>query len=164
MDKKRILIIDDSEAIHQDFRRVLSPEPREGHEELASLEEALFGPEPVSQKPARPVFELESALQGEEGFAKVQQSLASGRPYALVFLDYRMPPGWNGLETLRHLRKVAPSLPVILCSAYYDYSWEEIVREFGGAPLLMELRKPFNNHELLQLALSITESQSPPAP
>ncbi|MDC0710837.1 hypothetical protein POL68_20345 [Stigmatella sp. ncwal1] len=163
MEKKRILVIDDAEAIHKDFYRILCPEQRESKQELALLEEALFGPEPSTKEAVRPTFELDSAFQGQEGLAKVQAAVSAGRPYALTFLDYRMPPGWNGLETLRHLRKVAPLLPVVLCSAYYDYSWEDIVREFGTEHLV-ELRKPFNNQVLQQITLSLIEPQDVSAP
>ncbi|MFL5346826.1 MAG: response regulator [Hyalangium sp.] len=154
--KKRILIVDDSEAIHRDFLRILCPEPEAGDSELDQLADELFGA-PASSPRDEGVFEVDSALQGREGLAKVEQAQAEGRPYALVFLDYRMPPGWSGVETLRHLRKVAPTLPVVLCSAYSDYSWEEIAREFGHAQPPLELRKPFNSQELRQLALRLTE-------
>jgi CheY-like chemotaxis protein len=154
--KKRILIVDDSEAIHRDFLRILGPEQDGATSELDQLADELFGaPAPSSWDDA--VFEVDSALQGREGLAKVEQAQAEGRPYALVFLDYRMPPGWSGVETLRQLRKVAPTLPVVLCSAYSDYSWEEIAREFGQARPPLELRKPFNSQELRQLALRLTQ-------
>jgi DNA-binding NtrC family response regulator len=80
--------------------------------------------------------------------------LAVGRPYCLVFLDHRMPPGWNGAETLRRLREVAPSLPVVLCSAYSDSAWGDMVREFGDGPLLRELPKPFDRQAVRQLVLT----------
>jgi CheY-like chemotaxis protein len=124
------------------------------------LEETLFGPASSSKGPSEPEFELDSAFQGQEGVARVKQAQEMGRPYALAFLDYRMPPGWNGVETLRRLREVAPSLPVVLCSAYSDYSWEEILLEFGEPQSLMELKKPFNSQELRRLALALIE---PPA-
>lgn len=157
MHKRRILVIDDSEDIHKDFARSLCPELPAGAEEFAQLESALFGDAPASANASDDLFEVDSAYQGQEGLAKVQEALASKRPYALVFLDYRMPPGWNGFETLRHLRTVAPSLPIVLCSAYSDYSWEEIHREFNEEPTLTELRKPFNKKQLHALALSLTE-------
>ncbi|HEX8823805.1 MAG TPA: response regulator [Archangium sp.] len=155
--KTRILVIDDSEAIHTDFRRLFSTEQRKGSDELDQLEVALFGPTP-SRETARGEQELEvdSAFQGQEGVTKIQEAMAQGRPYSLVFLDYRMPPGWNGAETLRHLRKIAPSLQVVLCSAYSDYSWGSLLQEFGETPLLREMRKPFNGQELRQLVLSLT--------
>ena len=163
---RRILIIDDSESIQNDFRRVLSPERQETRDDLDLLEEAVFGA-PVSRGPPADTlrFEVDSALQGQEGVAKVQQAKAEGRPYALVFLDYRMPPGWNGIQTLRHLRKVEPSLRVVLCSAYSDYSWQEVSEEFSSSPELTELRKPFNSEQLRQMVqiLASPEEAAPPA-
>lgn len=163
---RRILVIDDSEPIHKDFRRILCPERPEKRVDLEQLEEALFGA-PTAKSPSsdKPAFEVDSAFQGQEGLAKVQEAQAQGRPYALAFLDYRMPPGWNGVQTLRHLRKVAPSLQVVLCSAYSDYSWAEVFQEFSEPPPLLELRKPFNSQELRQLAQRLTEPQAAaPAP
>jgi CheY-like chemotaxis protein len=155
--KKRILVIDDSDAIHKDFRRVLSPERKSSLQELAELEDELFGSTSApAPNPTEAVFEVDSAFQGQEGVAKVRQALAEGRPYALVFLDYLMPPGWSGVETLRELRKLSTTVPVVICSAYTDYSWEEMTREFGEGPLLTELRKPFNHQELYQLAQRLT--------
>jgi len=155
--KRRLLVIDDSATIHQDFRRLLCPERVGRPVQLASLRTALFGAAPARAEPSSPEFEVESAFQGQEGVAKVREAVAAGRPYAVVFLDYRMPPGGNGVETLRNLWAVHPSQRVVLCSAYSDYSWEDIVEEFGETPLLRELRKPVNGHELRQLALAFTE-------
>jgi CheY-like chemotaxis protein len=160
--RRRILVIDDSEAIHTDFRRILCPEPRKGKDDLDLLEEALFGPESTRTEGSNePEFELDSAFQGQEGLTKVNESLTTGRPYSLIFLDYRMPPGWNGAETLKRLRVVASSIPVVLCSAYSDYSWTELMREFGKTQLLRELRKPFNGQEVRQMALALTAPRNP---
>jgi CheY-like chemotaxis protein len=161
MGKRRILVIDDSEEIHKDFARLLCPERPADWEDMAQMEALLFGLESTAESSSSESFELDSAFQGEEGLAKVREAQAAGRPYELVFLDYRMPPGWNGFETLRHLRQVAPSLPVVLCSAYSDYSWEEISRELPGAHTLKELRKPFDKQELQQLTRTLTEPRAP---
>lgn len=150
--KQRILIIDDSEAIHQDFRRILCPEEDEASGEIDLMADELFGRTAPSPPRTETLFEVDVAFQGQEGLAKVEEAQTAGRPYALVFLDYRMPPGWNGIQTLRHLRKIAPELRVVLCSAYSDYSWEEVLEEFGNLPQLAELRKPFNGQELRTLA------------
>jgi CheY-like chemotaxis protein len=153
--KRRILIIDDSDAIHIDFRRVLTPEKSKSQGLLDSLEQEIFGTPP--RAPTEPELDLASALQGQEAVALVKQALAEGRPYTLVFLDYQMPPGWNGVETLRQLRRVDPHLAVVFFSAYSDYSWEEITAEFGISPLLVEMRKPFNSMEMRRLAFSLSD-------
>ncbi len=155
--KRRILVIDDSEAIHKDFRRVLSPASKPALQELAQLEDELFGVSTPAPMPSAAMFEVDTAFQGQEGLAKVREALEAGRPYELIFLDFLMPPGWSGVETLREIRKLTSTVPVVICSAYTDYAWEELTREFGEGPLLSELRKPFNHRELHQLALRLTE-------
>jgi CheY-like chemotaxis protein len=157
MRKRRVLVIDDSEDIHKDFMRILSPEPAQEWEDLTRLEEALFGGASGGSGSSKVFFDVDFVFQGREGIAKVREAVAEGRPYDLVFLDYRMPPGWNGFETLRHLRKVAPLVPVVLCSAFSDYSMDEMRREFGEAHGLTELRKPFDKNEVYRVAVALTE-------
>ena len=120
----RILIIDDNPAIHEDFRKILCPDaaPRE----LDELEAKLFDQGRTAGGAQE--FILDSACQGREALAKAQQALAEGRPYALAFVDGRMPPGWDGVETILRLWQVYPELQVVICTAYSDYSWEQIIQ------------------------------------
>jgi CheY-like chemotaxis protein len=149
----RILIIDDNPAIHADFRKVLIGPPPAGT--LASFEAALFGEPEAGEK--EPVFELESALQGEEGLEKVKRAAAEGRPFGLAFVDMRMPPGWDGLMTIQRLWEAAPDLPVVICSAYSEYSREEIVRALGETDRLAFVGKPFDPGAIRRLAAEMTE-------
>jgi len=148
---RRILIIDDTASIHEDFRKILCPEP-DSEPALASAEEALFGTVQVTQKS----FEVDSAYQGQEGLERVKQALAEGRPYALAFIDMRMPPGWDGLETIEHLWKADPQLQIALCTAYSDYSWEEITDRLEFGDQLLILKKPFDSLTIRQMASALT--------
>ena len=153
---RRILLIDDNHAIHDDFTRILCPRTasRPG---LDSLEAELFGgTEPTSTGPVE-AFILESAFQGEEGVAKVAAALAKGQPYALAFVDVRMPPGIDGIETLEKVWKVDPDLQAVICTAYSDYSWEEMIGRLGITDRLLILKKPFDNIEVRQMAHTLTE-------
>jgi signal transduction histidine kinase len=150
----RILVIDDNRAIHEDFRKILCSPSAEATA-LGKAEAKLFAePTRVSQSA---VFEIDSAYQGEEGLERVRQSLQSGRPYAMATVDVRMPPGWDGIETTQKLWKVDPDLQVVICSAYSDYSWDEIIAKLGNSDHLLFLKKPFDAVEILQLANSLTE-------
>jgi diguanylate cyclase (GGDEF)-like protein len=151
----RVLIIDDNEAIHADFRKILGPEPS-GSGRLAGAKAALFGL-PDERGPARVAFELSSALQGQAGLAMVKESLAANNPFAVAFVDMRMPPGWDGLETIRHLWGADPALQVVICSAYSDHSWEEISSTLGLTDRLLILKKPFDPVEVSQLAVALSE-------
>ena len=149
---RRILIIDDTPSIHEDFRKTLGPaaSPENG---WASAEEALFGSTAAAVVQG---FELDSAFQGLEALGKVEAALAKDLPYAMAFIDMRMPPGWDGLETIERLWQVDPKLQVALCTAYSDYSWEDIAERLELGDRLLILKKPFDAIEIRQMASALT--------
>lgn len=151
---RRILVIDDNEAIHLDFRKILTSRRTL---DLRGEEDALFG-DPKSASPAHPSvsFEIDSALQGEEGYQKVAAAVAAGNPYQLAFVDMRMPPGWDGVQTTQKLWDADPHLQVVICSAYSEYSWERIIGTLGSTDRLLILKKPFDQLEVGQLAAALT--------
>jgi len=151
---RRILIVDDNPSIHDDFRKIF-PADRPEISAIDAAEAEIFG----DARPATPrvTFTLDSAYQGQEGLARVQQALATGTPYAMAFVDVRMPPGWDGIETIARLWEAAPDLQVVVCTAYSDYSLDEIIQKLGHSDQLVILKKPFDNIEALQLAQALTE-------
>ncbi len=154
---RRILVIDDTPSIHDDFRKILATSAAgAGAAELDALANAIFGGTTPAVA-AEPDFELDSALQGQEGLALVQRALAERRPYALAFVDMRMPPGWDGLETIQHLWAADPRLQIVICTAYSDHGWSAISEKLGRSDRLIILKKPFDQIEALQLAHALTE-------
>jgi len=150
---RRILIIDDNPAIHEDFRKILCRRDSQPPG-FADMQASLFGPEPAESRPV--VFEIDSAFQGEEGLCKIQHALAEKRPYALAFVDIRMPPGWDGVETVGRIWKCDPSIQTVICTAFSDYSWGAMTRKLGESDNLVILKKPFESIEVLQLAHAFT--------
>jgi two-component system sensor histidine kinase/response regulator len=151
---RRILVIDDNRAIHEDFRKILT-RPKAALANLAETEAALFGDE--SPQFEMPEFQIDSAFQGQEGLDLIEKSLQENRPYAMAFVDVRMPPGWDGVETTAQIWQKYSDLQVVICTAYSDYSWEEMLKKLGYSDRLVILKKPFDNIEVLQLAISMTE-------
>src|SRR3984885_1958520 len=121
---RRILIIDDNRDIHGDFRKVIGGDTADTVR-LAAAELALLGEKPPEALNLG--FEIDSAYQGQEGVARVQQALDEGRPYAMAFVDMRMPPGWDGLETIERLWAIDPDVQIVICSAHSDYDWTDLV-------------------------------------
>jgi diguanylate cyclase (GGDEF)-like protein len=148
---RRILIIDDTPSIHEDFRKILGPET-EGEQTLAGAEEALFG----TVRLDRLTFQLDSAYQGQEALELVKRARAEGHPYAMAFTDMRMPPGWDGLETIEQLWKADPHLQIALCTAYSDYTWEDMAERLEFGDQLLVLKKPFDSLEIRQMASALT--------
>jgi diguanylate cyclase (GGDEF)-like protein len=153
---RRILIIDDTPSIHEDFRKILGAEIEGeepgGEQTLAGAEEALFGTVQLD----RLTFQLDSAFQGQEALELVTHALAEGRPYAMAFTDMRMPPGWDGLETIEQLWKADPHLQIALCTAFTDYTWEDMAERLEFGDQLLVLKKPFDSLEIRQMASALT--------
>jgi signal transduction histidine kinase len=151
---RRILIVDDQEAIHRDFMMILAPNAAPA-EELDAASNAFLAQETDSTED-RLTFEVDSAFQGNYAVEMVLKATAEGQPYALAFVDMRMPPGWDGIETIQRLWEVAPDLEIVICSAYSDYSWVETTEKLGHSSQLLILKKPFDNTEISQLACGLT--------
>ena len=152
--QRRILTVDDNPDILADYRKVLLHGTVDA--EFAAIETSLFG-EPVNKPLASKVkFELDAASQGQQGFEMVQQAIESNQPYSCAFIDVRMPPGWDGIETAKKIWEIAPDLPVVLCTAYSDHSWEEISGQLSRTDQLLFLKKPFDSIELRQVAAAQT--------
>ena len=151
---RRILIVDDNESIHSDFHNILCPD--EVDQTTVNAMEAVLFEETAQAGPATG-FELDSAFQGKEGLEMVKKALEEGRPYAMAFVDVRMPPGWDGIETIARIWEVDPDLQIVVCTAYSDYSWEEIRAKVGQPDSLLVLKKPFDNIEVQQLAHALTK-------
>ncbi len=152
--KCRILIIDDSLDIHNDFKAIL--QKRTNVTSLDELTAEYFGEKILKSSPNK-VYELDCVFQGKDGVEKARLALSEDKPYMLAFVDMRMPPGWDGLETVENLWEVDPNLQIVICSAYSDYSWEEIFKRVGETDKLLILKKPFDTIEVAQLASALTE-------
>ena len=150
---RRVLVVDDNAAIHEDFRKILGGNT-ESSAELLAAERLLLGE--AAPGVARPAFEIDTALQGQEGVARVRHALEEERPYAMAFIDMRMPPGWDGLETILRLWELDPHVQVVICSAHSDYDWTEVVARLDHSDKLLVIKKPFEPIEVLQCANALT--------
>jgi CheY-like chemotaxis protein len=152
---QRILVVDDNTAIHRDFRKILSGVER--RPELDDLEQDLFGTGP-GVAPDRQ-YALAFAENGQQALELVRRAAQQGTPFTMAFVDMRMP-GWDGIETIEHLFRVQPDLPVAICSAYMDYSWHEVLTRLQR-PGLRLLRKPWTSGEVLALVHELGGRPSP---
>ncbi len=146
----RVLVVDDNPSIHEDFRKILCPASRPASDALRELTGQLFGEQ--ADEPILARFELDSAFQGDEALKQVRAALAEKRPYAIAFVDVRMPPGWDGVETVARIWQEQPDLQVVICTAYSDYSREAMLKKLGTSHSFVILKKPFDSIEVQQLA------------
>ena len=153
---RRILVIDDQPSIHEDFRKILvgDAEPRD----LDAMEAAVFGTRAPVQRHIR--FDVDSAYQGAEAIEKIRQARAENRPYALAFVDVRMPPGFDGVETLALIFEEDQDIQAVLCTAYSDWSWGAIAERIDHEGRFLILKKPFDAAEVRQMAAAMTMKYS----
>ena len=149
---RRIIVIDDNPAIHDDFRKILTPPAMNA--DLHLLRSSLFGATAAGGQPER--FEVDFAQQGRQGYDQILRARSEGNPYALAVVDMRMPPGWDGLETIEHIWAADPEIQVVICTAFADHPWEDIADRLGKTDRLLILRKPFDPVEVEELATSLT--------
>lgn len=149
---RRVLVIDDQPAIHEDFRKILvgDAEPTE----LDAMEAAVFGTRPPEGRRIR--FDMDSAYQGAEAIEKIRQARAEKHPYALVFVDVRMPPGFDGVETLARIFDDDQDIQAVLCTAYADWSWSAVAERIDNEGRFLILKKPFDAAEVRQMAAAMT--------
>ena len=152
-----ILIVDDNAAIHEDFKRILMT--NHSGDDFDADDAAFFGTRDDS-KGNRHHFELEFASQGQEALEKVLAAIRNGNRFSVVFMDVRMPPGWDGIETTKRLWEVDPDLQIVICTAYSDYSWNDMVEQLGQTDKLLILRKPFDVIEAEQAAHAFSKKWS----
>ena len=156
---RNILIVDDLPSIHDNFRSILVPDHfEEKGEELDAMLDKIVGQKSKRSK-ARfrpPNYRIDSAFQGEEAISMVDRAFDEGRPYSLIFMDVRMPPGMDGIQTIQEIWNKHPDISMVICTAFSDYSWEEIQVVLGGSGRLMFLRKPFDKVAVQQMAMTLT--------
>ncbi len=162
MDNRHILVIDDQKELRERLASFIasSGKRKEPDKLLDDIRWRLGSEDDRKDAPSgrqEVIYEVDSAGSGEEGIQKILKALGQGNPYALVFLDVRMPSGWDGLQTLDRILSADSKTQVVICTAYSDFSWEDILGRVGVRDNLLILKKPFENMEIAQLALALTE-------
>ncbi len=157
----RILICDDNRDIHKDIQKILAPiQQTELDNELRNFEDALFSDDPTFNEKTKKVpeitYRIDSAFQGKQALEMVEKAADEGEPYTLIFMDVRMPPGWDGIRTVDQIWRRLPFTEVVIVTAYSDYTWDEMVDKLGVNDKLLFIKKPFDSLEVKQLALNLT--------
>jgi len=153
----RIIVIDDDPDIWDAYKAILVPQQLEEKFSAQKKMEELIADADLGSLPVQENFDVSFASQGREGLELVEKSLQKNKPFAIAFIDVRMPPGWDGMETAVQIRAIDPDIEIVIVTAYADRSREEIVQAVEPPHKLLYLRKPFDLDELKQIALSLCE-------
>ncbi len=148
----RVLIVDDQIEIHQDFEEMLNPS------KVSSLTDDLARVfNSIVDESFLPKFELIHAMNGKEGYQKIEESIKKDLPIAVAYMDVRMPPGLDGVETTRMIREIDKQIEIVIMTAYSNRPLSEIVQNIDLLYKLLYIRKPFAREEIQQMTISLVE-------
>jgi two-component system NtrC family sensor kinase len=154
---RKILVVDDNPDIHHDFRTILDHSKKSiDTASLDQLEAEILGRKATSSD-LTPRYQLSFAFQGQEAVKMVEEAIGQHDPFQLAFVDMRMPPGWDGLETIERIWHIDRQIQIVLCTAYSDYSWEQIEQHLRRTENLLILKKPFDVSEVAQMANTLSQ-------
>jgi len=157
----RVLIADDEAEVRNAYRDILTETDMSGETAVfRNLRERLFTKPAADQVVRRlsspnttfaPVF-CEGA---EAAVAAVRDAVAADDPFAVAFLDMRMPPGPDGVWAAARIRELDPAIEIVLCTAYSDVDPAEMGSIVPPEEKLSYLQKPFHPHEIRQMTISL---------
>jgi diguanylate cyclase (GGDEF)-like protein len=157
----RVLIADDEAEVRDAYRQILSEADMSSETAVFhNLRDRLFAknlPEQVARSLSAgettfiPVF-CEGA---EAAVAAVRSALAADDPFAVAFLDMRMPPGPDGVWAAARIRELDPAIEIVICTAYSDIDPRDIGGMVPPEEKLSYLQKPFHPHEIRQMTISL---------
>lgn len=160
---KRILIVDDQQDLREHMAKMLDRSAKRGASGASLVQQMrsrLLGisanAESEEKSDSSDLYEVDTAGQGQEAFAMVKKAIEESRPYTVMFLDMRMPPGWDGLETAKRIREIDKHIEIVIMTAYADHDQSTIAKTVGTPDKLLYIKKPFQSEEIFQLCLCLT--------
>ncbi len=156
----RVLIADDEAEVRDAYRQILleadmSSETAVFH----NLRERLFSkpPEQLARNlsPSDTTFTPVFCEGAEAAVATLRDALAADDPFAVAFLDMRMPPGPDGVWAAARIRELDPAIEIVVCTAFSDVDPRDIGAMVPPEEKLSYLQKPFHPHEIRQMTISL---------
>ena len=157
----RVLVADDEDQVLDAYRQILGPRPRDdGQAALHSARSRLFGKPDAPREVTRPaagasLLEPVFVKDAQAAVDAVRAACAAQQPFAVAFLDMRMPPGPDGVWAAACMRELDPDLEIVIATAYSDIDPQEISARVPPEEKLFYLQKPFHVHEVRQLAVAL---------
>ncbi len=158
----RVLVADDESDVRDAYRQVLLE--ADVSKDLAAfrkLRARLFNKADGAEQPtpaaagSLPAFDPVFCADAESAVEAVRAAMVAGQPFAVVFLDMRMPPGKDGVWAAKCIRDLDPAVEIVICTAYSDTDPGTIGGLVPPEDKLSYLQKPFHPHEIRQMTISL---------
>jgi diguanylate cyclase (GGDEF)-like protein len=157
----RVLIADDEAEVRESYRQILLEADMSGETAVfRNLRERLFT-KPVAEQVVKKLSSSNTTFApvfcegAEAAVAAVRDAIAVDEPFAVAFLDMRMPPGPDGVWAAARIRELDPAIEIVLCTAYSDVDPADVGSIVPPEEKLSYLQKPFHPHEIRQMTISL---------
>jgi len=151
---RRILLVDDEPKILEELEKVLAPD-NQGNAELNELENRLFNKSGTNRRKVTS-YSVCCCHQGDEAIEQIRGSVEKDEPFAVAFIDIRMPPGPDGVTTAEQIRKLDPNVQIVMMTGFSDFDISEISHRIPPEDKLLYMQKPIHSQEIRQFALALT--------
>lgn len=157
-DHIRVLIADDDEHVLECYREAFEEsEPTDYVKAIDALAAELFDPGDDIEDPPR--FEVVACNQGDDAITLATEAAGDGRPFDVVILDVRMPPGIDGVEAGCQIRKLDPDVEIVFVTGFSDVPRDELERRVPPPMKLHYFNKPLSFLQLARDVASMVRSQ-----
>jgi len=154
-DRIRILAVDDEKMVLEVYKEFLSSDIQDDStSRIGKLSRKLFGSNAAPEH--KTGYAVTACRQGAEAVRAVELSIKENDPFALAFIDIRMPPGQDGIVTARQIRQIDPGIEIVIVTGFSDYDPETISQQVPPAHKLLYIQKPIYPHEINQFAASLS--------
>jgi CheY-like chemotaxis protein/ribosome modulation factor len=151
----RILVVDDEPDVLEGYQNVFKEIIASPADEVAALAAELFGQAVLPPSGKTTVAAVDLCRQGEDAVRHIENKHREGSHYPVAFIDMRMPPGIDGLETAKRLRQLSSDLNIVVVTGYSDRPPRQIALDLGDTDRFFYLVKPFHPDELLQMTVTL---------
>jgi diguanylate cyclase (GGDEF)-like protein len=157
----RVLIVDDEADVRDAYRHSLRQSGAGATSTgFRDLEARLFNkaertPSPATTRAHSTTFDPVYCNQADAAIVAVENALAQNQPFAVVFMDVRMPPGKDGVWAAARIRELDPAVEIVICTAFSDVDPTDIGSIVPPEEKLSYLQKPFHSHEVRQMTIAL---------
>jgi diguanylate cyclase (GGDEF)-like protein len=156
----KVLVADDEAEVRDAYRQILiEADVSKDLAAFRNLRARLFaknaGNDAAAAAAGPTTFEPTFCDGAEAAVEAVRAAHAAGEPFAVAFIDMRMPPGPDGIWAAARIRDIDPAVEIVICTAYSDADPGQIGSFVPPEEKLSYLQKPFHPHEIRQMTISL---------
>ena len=154
MEDIRILVVDDDEGVLDSYKNIFGLSRESASDtRIQDLQAQLYG---TDSSPANAFpYDITYHQQANDAIQAVRVALNNNQPYAMTFLDVRMPPGPDGVWAAEKIRGLDPLINIVMVTAYSDIDPAEISSRVQPLDKLLYIQKPFHIQEIQQFGAAL---------